>query len=190
MPAVFDNAAVFVISTIFDLYTTLLMVRLILALVHANYFDPITQFIAKLTNPIIKPLRKILPNIRNLEISTVCVIVLLEIIKFTFIILLTYGMANIVGLIVLSLGDGIKLFLQIFFYAIIIQALLSFIQPYSPFNQSLRAVTQPILQPFQRIIPLISGIDISPIPALLTLQLLILLIATPIITFGVGMAVT
>lgn len=189
MPTIFNNAAIYLISTLFDLYISVLMLRLILAAVFSNYFDPLTQFITKLTNPVVKPIRKIIPNIGRLETSSIVLILILEFIKFMIILSLTYGMPNIFGLLILSLGDGFKLFLNIFFYAIIIQALLSFIQPYSPVNQTLHALTRPILRPFQRMIPLVSGVDLSPVPALLTIQLLILILASPIISLGLGMSV-
>lgn len=185
----FNNAAIYLISTLFDLYIAVLMIRVILTVVFANYFDPLTQLITKVTNPVIKPIRKFLPNIGRVETASVVFILLLEIIKFSILIFLTFGVPNILGVLILSIGDGLKLFLQIFFYAIIVQAILSFIQPYSPMNRILQSITQPVLRPFQRFIPLVSGVDLSPIPALITLQMLMLLLTAPIISLGMGMAV-
>ena len=75
MPTPIQSALVFLINSLFDMYLFILIIRLILVWVGANYFDPITQFIVKMTDPIIKPLRRRLPNIQRIEISTLLVIV-------------------------------------------------------------------------------------------------------------------
>jgi YggT family protein len=94
----------------------------------------------------------------------------------------------VLGLLLLSMGDAIKLLLEVFFYAILVQALLSWIQPGSPINYVLYQFTAPILRPFQRFIPTINGIDISAIPALITLQFLIIILVSPLMAAGWGVA--
>jgi YggT family protein len=165
------------------------MIRLILAIVFANYFNPVTQVIVKLTNPIINPTRKILPNLGRLETATLLWIFLLEIIKYTIVISLASGLPNILGLVILAVVDSLKLVCQLFFYAIIVQAILSLVQPYSPATQLLYSFCQPLLRPFQRIIPPVSGLDLSPIPVLILLQFALMLIA-PLYSFGLGIALS
>ena len=77
-----QDGLVFLISTLFDLYLFILVVRLILVWVGVNYYDPITQFLVKMTNFIVKPLRHIIPNIGKLETATLVIIILMEAIKF------------------------------------------------------------------------------------------------------------
>jgi len=185
-----NSASLYLISTLFDLYISLLMIRLLLAVVYSNYFNPLTQFVVKLTNPIVKPIRKLIPNVRRLETATLLWIFALECIKFYILLMITYGSPNLMGILILALGDGLKLFFQILLYAIIFHILLNLLQPYSPINQPLQAMTRPILNPFQRLIPPISGIDLSPIPALILLQVLSMILASPLITLGMGIAVS
>ncbi len=188
MPDTGRAALLFLINTLFDLYIFVLIVRLVLVYVGANYFDPTTQFITKLTDFLIRPLRKIIPNYGRIEFSTLIVVIVLELIKFLAISSITFGLPNIVGLFILAFADALKLLIQTFFYAILLQAIMSWIQPYSPMNQMLYQFTSPIMRPFRRIIPPIGGIDISPIAALIILQLLIILLVNSLMSMGLRVA--
>lgn len=183
-----STAGLFLINTLFDLYLLVLMLRLILCWVGANYFNPLSQIVIKLTQPLIAPIRRRIPNIKNLETSTLIVILVLEIIKYILIGLIATGMpTNVFGLFILAVADSLKLMLDVLFYAILIQAILSWVKGnYSPISQVLLQITAPLMRPFQRIIPLVGGMDLSPIPALITLQLITILIVKPLIEFGAG----
>lgn len=177
-------ALLFLVATIFNLYLFVLIIRLILAWVNADYFHPATQFVVTCTNFIVKPLRNYIRNFKSLETATLLVILVVEIIKFFFVSLLSFGLPNIGGLFILAIGDAFKLICEVFFYAILLQAILTWLQPDAPINRVLDKFTAPILRPFQRFIPPISGFDISPIPALILLQLLRILVANEIIYAG------
>src|SRR5579883_585709 len=99
----------FLIQTVFDLYLFLLIIRLVLAWVNADYYHPVTQFIIKCTSFIVKPMRKYIPNVKDLETATVVLIIILELIKFFLISLLSFGLPNLLGLLILAIGDSIKL---------------------------------------------------------------------------------
>lgn len=189
MPESINNAGIFLITTLFDLYLFVLVIRAILVWIRADYFNPLSQFIVKLTNPLITPLRRFIPNAGRIETATVLCILFFEIVKFFLVSLLAVGLPNVFGLIVLALADSMKLVLNTLFYAILIQALLSWIQPnFSPMSQILMKITAPILRPMQRIIPPVAGFDISPIPALIGLQVLIILLISPLSALGLQMA--
>lgn len=179
-----SNGLLFLIDAIFNLYLCVLIIRLILACAHAPYNDPFTQFIIKLTGFLVKPLKRIIPDVKGIELSTIFLILVIAFIKRLLIALIPFQFPNLLGVLVLAFSDFIYLTLQIFFYAILIQAILSWFQPGSPLNQVLYQVTYPILRPFQRIIPRIQGIDISPIPALILIQLLIIVFVFPLIHLG------
>lgn len=184
-----NNAAIFLITVLFDTYLLVLMVRLILAWNRANYFNPITQVVIKLTQPVVVPLRSVLPNYRGLEISTLIIIFALVMVKFLLVGLVTFGMPNVVGLLILAAADTLKLFLNTLFYAILLQAVLSWIQQApSALSQLLMLITTPILRPIQRFAPIIGGLDFSPLIALILLQLLIILLVNPLVTLGMGVS--
>lgn len=168
-----NNAGLFLITILFDLYLFVLGGRLLLAWVRADYNNPLTRFIDTLTTPVITRLRRILPNYRNLETSTLVLILFLEIIKLFLVGLLLNIMPDVFNLLLFAILSSIKLILNIFFYVILIYAILSWIQPgYSPVSQMLAQMSSPILRPLQRIVPLIAGIDLTPLIALILLQLI------------------
>lgn len=189
MPTPLNNAAIFLITTLFDLYLMILMLRLILCWNRANYFNPITQVIINLTQPLVSPLRKILPTYRGIEFATLAIIFILQIIKISLIGIMTLGMPHIMGLLLVVAVITLKLLLNTLFYAILLQAIFSwFPQSYSALMQFLMQITSPIMRPLQRRVPLVGQFDISPIIALILIQLLIILFIDPLFAFGMGIS--
>jgi YggT family protein len=184
-----NSGVYFLINTFFDIFIFLVFIRLILVAVRVDYYNPLSQVIVKFTQPAVGFLRRIIPNFRNIELASVCLILLLEMIKFLFLGLLLIGIPNFFGLVILACADSLKTLINIFFYAILIQAIMSWVNsPYSPIAQVLTKITSPITRPFQRFIPRVNGIDISPIPAMITMQLIQLVLISPIFTTGWRMA--
>lgn len=190
MPKNVFDALIYLIYTVFDLYLFILVIRLVLVWVKAFYYDPFTQFIVKCTDPIIKPLRRIIPNIGSIETSTVIVIIALQLLKFFILSLLEFGVPNFLGLFLLAFGDAIKILLDTFFFAILFQAIMSWVNPQAQINRVLYQFTSPIMQPLHRIIPTMGGIDISPVFALILLKLLVILFIQPVISAGFAVAVS
>ncbi len=176
MPSALSNAGLFLITTLFDLYLIVLMLRIILVWVHADFSNPLSQFTIKLTNPLITPLRKIIPNYFGIEFSTLLIVYLIEVIKFSITYLLTLGaITSFVSVFILAGVDIIKLIFNIFFYAILFQAILSWVQPgASPISFVLAQMTAPILRPIRRVVPLVGGFDLSPIVAMILIQTILI----------------
>lgn len=189
MPGPIQNAEIFLLNTLLDIYLLILMLRFILCWARADYYNPITQFIVKCTKPVVTPLRRFVPTVNNIEFSTLIVMLTLAALKFLLVGLIVIGIPkNPLGLILLSLGDTLKLFLNIFFYAIFLQAILSWVQQgYTPIVQLLNQLTSPIMRHIQPFIPPIGGFDLSPIAALILLQLLIIMVANPLLALGMGL---
>ena len=181
-----NDALLFLISTLFDLYSIILIVRVLLAYAGANYFDPITQFVVRSTDFLVKPLRRFIPNVYRIEISTVLIILAIECLKYFLLSVVTQTNLSLIGIIIVALADMLKLILNTLVYAIILQVILSWVQPNSPVNFILNKITAPIMRPIQRVCPAVGGFDISPIPAIILLQLLVILIANPLMQFGLG----
>lgn len=180
------RALMFLIDTLFNLYLFILVVRLVLAWVRSDYFNPVTQFVVKMTDIFVRPLRRIFPNIKNLETATLVLILVIEMVKFFLITFISYGFPNLLGLPILASADLLYLILQTFTYAIILQAILSFVQPASPLLHVLYRFSSPIMRPIQRLVPPVGGIDLSPIPALIILQLMGIVLVTPLMALGQG----
>lgn len=162
------NPFVFLIDILFQLYATALLIRLLLQWVRADFYNPISQFIVKITDPVVKPVRRITPGFGGIDIATLILVVLIMAIKT----IIVYQTLNPLIIALVSIESTIVLCLSIFLYAIIIQAVLSWVNPdpYNPAVSLLNSLTFPVLKHFRKLIPPISGMDISPIFAIIALM--------------------
>lgn len=190
MPDALQNALIFLIESIFNIYLFILVIRLIMVWVRSDYFNPVSQFTMKATNIMVMPVRRFLPSFGQLETSTLVLLILLECVKFFLLMLINSGFPNLLGIFILSIADILYLIIQTFTYAIILQAVLSLVQPGSFMMPVLYRFTSPIMQPIQRILPPIGGFDLSPIPALIILQLLNIVLVSPLMSLGQSMLIS
>ena len=167
-----QNPFIFLIETLLDLYIIVLMLRFILQQVRADFYNPISQFIVKATSPVLNPARKIIPGFSGIDMATIVVVVVFIIVKIYIIALLSGYTPTILALLLTGVRDFITLALNIFIFSIIIQAILSWINPdpYNPVSGLLSSITRPVLEPFRRIIKPVGGLDLSPLFALIALM--------------------
>ena len=167
-----DNPLVFLIETLFDLYIIVLMLRFILQQVRADFYNPISQFVVKLTQPLVTPARRVIPSIRKIDTATLLLVIVLILVKLTLLYSIAGYPINGAQLIVKALYDIVSLTFDIFIVALFVQAILSWINPdpYHPVNKLLHSLTLPILRPIKRFVPPISGIDLSVLVALIGLM--------------------
>ncbi len=167
-----ENPLIFLLRTLLDIYTSLLMLRFLLQQVGADFYNPISQFIVKLTNPVVKPARRLIPSARSYDLATLLLVLSLIIIKIVVLASLANYSINALGLILATVQELVLLVINIFIFAIFVQAILSWVSPdpYHPVAALLRSLTDPVLRPFQQFIKPISGIDLSPLVALLALM--------------------
>ncbi len=187
----FSNAGAFLIQTLFGLYIVVIMLRFLLQWVRADFYNPLTQFIVKITNPPLLPLRRIIPGFGGLDSAA---LVLMLILKYAELLLLSllpgYSLPNLLGLAVLALVELLSLALNVFLFGIFIQAILSWIAGagHNPVASLLYQLTAPVLRPFRKLIPPVSGMDLSPMAAIIALYLAMLLIAAPLQDLARGLA--
>ena len=174
----FTNPIEFLISTLFSLYILAIMLRFLLGMVRADFYNPVSQFLVRITNPVLVPLRKVIPSVGKFDISAVALMIVLQITALTLIVLLRGGDVPVSAILIISLAKLVSLAINVFFFAIIIQVILSWINPgtYNPVTALIYSITTPILRPIQQLIPSISGIDLSPLFAIIGLQVLRMLI--------------
>ena len=165
---------VFLINTAADFCTFVLIARVILVWVHADYFNPLTQLVAKLTDFAVLRVKRFIPTVKDVELSSLLLIFLLEFVKFILIGLLLYRFPSIVGLTLLCIAEILKLTINVFFYAILVQVILSwFPYQYTQVYNLLAIITAPILRPLRHFLKPYHGFDISPVFALIGLQLIV-----------------
>jgi YggT family protein len=180
----FINAGAFLITTLFGLYILAIMLRLILQLVRADFRNVLSQFIVKVTNPPLKPLRRFIPGFAGIDMASVIMMLALQILKLFLLHILLYpSTPDPLGLIIFSLVKLISLGFYVFLFSIFILALLSWFSPdpYNPVIQILRQITEPVLRPARRLLPSTSGMDFSAMLAILVLWLCKLLLLDPLI---------
>lgn len=167
-----DNPLIFLIETLFDLYIIVLMLRFILQQVRADFYNPISQFIVKATSPVLNPARRIIPGVGGIDVATITVVIGFIAVKIFIVALLSGYSPTLPALLITGIRDFITLTLNIFIFAIIIHAILSWINPdpYNPVSGILFSITRPVLEPFRRIIKPIGGLDLSPLVALIALM--------------------
>ena len=194
----FTSPLTFLISTLFDLYILLVLLRFMLQMFRADFHNPVSQAIVKLTTPPPKYLRRGIPSISGQDAAAIVLCLAVTYIKFVLLRLLDIEAVNInntvafigsvsyLGLLIYSIADLISLFLSIFLFAILIQVILSWISPghYNPVISLVNSLATPALRPIQKFIPPIGGLDISPLFAMLAIVVLKMLLIPPIMSLA------
>lgn len=178
-----SNAGVFLVSTLFGLYILAIMLRLILQMVRADFYNPVSRFIVKITNPPLKPLRRFIPGFAGIDMASVIVMLVLQMLEIFIITLMrNFPSPDILGLFIYSLVELVVLGFYVFLVSIFILALLSWINPghYNPINNLLHQITEPVLRPVRKVLPPMSGMDLSPMLAIVGLWLIKLLLLDPL----------
>ena len=180
-----NTAAVYVLQTLGSLYLLIVLLRFVLQLVRANFYNPLCQFIVKATQPLLKPLRRVIPSLFGLDMSSLVLAILVQLALMALTLLLTYGTTgNFIQLLIWAIIGVTALFLKIFFFALIIRVILSWVAPgsHNPGAELVNQICEPALAPFRRLLPNLGGLDISPILAFMVLKLLDMLVINNLAT--------
>jgi YggT family protein len=170
------NALVYLVDSLLTIYLYVLILRFVMQLSRADFRNQIAHAVLVVTNPVIMPLRRILPPIGKIDTATVVAIIVFAALTIAAVQVLAGGsMLDPVTWIQLTFLSLLRAFIQFYTFALIIYALLSWVVPagYSPPMAILGAICDPILAPFRRLIPPIGGIDLSVLWALLLLGVLL-----------------
>lgn len=167
-----QQALIFIVATLSQLYLFVMLLRLWLPWLGADFRNPIAQGILRLTSPLVVPVRRLVPPIGKLDTATVLVAFGLQYLTILVILLINGAMAEIVPIAITALLDLVILSCRLFTFAIIIHIVLSWIAPgtYNPATALIASLVEPLLRPFRRIVPSLGGLDISPIFAIILLQ--------------------
>lgn len=182
------NPVEFLITTLFQLYIILVMLRFLLQWVRADFYNPFSQFIVKVTNPLLKPLRRFVPGIGGIDMASVVLMLLLQFISLALVLLIRGGGIELLALIIWSLAELIELAFNVFIFSIIIQAIMSWFNQghYNPVSSLLYSLNEPLLRPARRLIPPIQGLDLSPLVVLIALQVIKMLVIPPLRYLATG----
>ena len=167
------NAINFLISTFFDLYIMVVLLRIWLQAARADFYNPFSQFVVKATQPVVAPLRRVIPSIGSIDMATVLFAYALCVLKFVLIVMLSSGGAAILSVQFLFLGllSLVKAAGGLLFWVLLLRAIMSWIsQGRNPIEYVFHQLTEPMLAPIRRIIPAMGGLDLSVLVLFIGLQ--------------------
>lgn len=173
---------IFLIDSLFSLYILAILLRFLLQWCGADFYNPISQFLVKATHPPLRILRRFVPSIGRIDTSSLVLVLSLQMLADFSILLLKGVTINIGALAILSFTQLISLLINVLVFAVFARALLSWMNP-GAFNAAasiLATLTEPLLDLCRRIIPNLGGIDLSPLAALLLLQLAKMVLLPPL----------
>ncbi len=178
MNATGSNALTFLITTLTDLYVTAVLLRLLLQWVRADFYNPVCQFLVRITNPLLVPLRRVIPSIGRIDTASIVLMLGLEFIVTWIVVQLGPVAFPAPQIFVYSVMKLLGTLLWTWFFLIIAMVILSWVgrgarHPVIPLVYQL---TEPLLRPVRRVIPPIAGIDLSPLFVLIALRFLLVLL--------------
>ncbi|MFO1504093.1 MAG: YggT family protein [Steroidobacteraceae bacterium] len=173
------KALQFIVETLIGLFQVLLLLRLLMQLSRADFRNPIGRAIVQITDPLIRPLRRVFPPMGKADTASFIAVILVAVAK-VWILQLLFGMGLPSAFFMLrwAVIDLARLVLKTYLFSIILNAILSFVAPgnYSPAQSILASICEPLLKPFRRIIPPVAGLDLSPLWVAIIIQALLLVI--------------
>lgn len=184
-PSYATNPLIFLISTACTLYILALMLRFLLQSAGANYYNPISQFLVRVTNPVVGPFQRLLPKLGRFDLSPVVVMFLIQAAAVYLVVWLHIGSTlpvSAFGILAVDVtGRLIGLLLNLYTILIFIMVIVSWVNPgaHHPGLELLHQVIDPIMRPIRSFMPDMGGIDLSPLVALVGLHLVRMLVVYP-----------
>lgn len=172
-----NNAFYFLLDTVFNLYLMVVLLRIWLQASRADFYNPLSQFVVKVTNPVLIPLRRLLPSIGKLDTGAVVLALLVSAGKMFLLQLLLVGQFDLIALLIGAVVTTVKELFSLLFWVLIIRAILSwFAQGRNPMEMVLIQLTEPLLAPVRKVVPPMGGLDLSVLIVLVALQFLQILL--------------
>lgn len=167
-----ENPFIFLIDTIFSIYIAIMLLRFILQQVGADFYNPVSQFVVKATQPLVSVARRFIPSLKKIDTATLALVLTLILIKLVILLSIAGYPINAPQLLVKALYDLTSLTFDIFIVALFVQAILSWVNPdpYHPVSSLLSNLTFPVLRPIRKIVPPMGGLDLSTLVALIGLM--------------------
>ena len=176
------NPAVFLIQTLFGLYILAVLLRFLLQWARADFYNPISQFLVKVTTPPLRLLRRFIPGFGGIDLAAIILAWGLKYLELLLILLISGITANFLAPLLWAIPELVELLINIYLFAILIQVILSWINPgsYNPASALLYSLTDPVMRPARKLLPPMSGLDLSPMLVMIALVLLKMLLLPPL----------
>jgi len=180
------QALTFLVQVAFGLYILAVLLRLLMQWARADFRNPVARLVLRVTDPLVVPLRRVVPGIAGIDLATVLLALALQALELVVLGLLLGRVPGPAGLAVGSLAALAGFVIQIYTVTIIVEAVLSWVAPGAghPIAWLLTQLNAPVLRPFRRLVPSVGGIDLSPLAALIVLQLVQILVVQRLADWG------
>ncbi|GGC70070.1 YggT family protein [Marinobacter halophilus] len=172
-------------------YMTIVLLRFLLQLARADFYNPITQFVVKATNPPLHPMRRVIPVLGGIDGAALVLAIIIQAITFFLILVALNGgipAINPLTLLVWAVLNVLGLIVKIYFWSVIAVVVVSWIAPQSghPAIQLVAQITEPVMRPVRKIMPSMGGLDLSPIIVFLILNVISVMIDHMKLAAGLG----
>ncbi|HBS41421.1 MAG TPA: YggT family protein [Oceanospirillales bacterium] len=178
-----SQVGLLLLNSIGSLILLIIVLRFLLQLVRADFYNPLSQMIVKFTNPMLIPLRRVIPGFGGLDVASLVLAFAAQYLLITLVAMLAFKTANLPWLLMLgwSAVGLLKLMLNIYFWGMIIMVIASWVAPnsYNPALILINQLLEPVTAPIRRIMPDMGGLDLSPLIVLLGIQVVEILLLTP-----------
>lgn len=181
-----NDAGFFLIDIFVGLYVLVVLLRYLLQLTRADFYNPVSQFLVKATNPPLAWLRRLIPSFGALDAPTLILLLCLQLLEIGLKTFLLGHAPTLIGLVTLAVGELLKLTIYILVIALFARAIMSWFTGagYPPLAKLVYTFTESVLGPARRILPSSAGLDLSPIAVFIVLMLAMKLIVQPLLDFG------
>ncbi len=176
------DPVIFLIDTLLSLYILAIVLRFLFQWTRADFYNPISQFLVKITHPPLKIIRRFVPSVGKIDTSSIVFALALQMLADFSILALKGVMVSITALIILSFAQLLSLFINIFIFAVFARAIMSWFDSgnYNSASSLLQSLTEPLLNMCRKVMPDLGGIDLSPLVALVVLQLAKMMVLPPL----------
>ena len=178
-----SQVGLLLLNSIGSLILLIIVLRFLLQLVRADFYNPLSQMIVKFTNPMLIPLRRVIPGFGGLDVASLVLAFAAQYLLITLVAMLAFKTANLPWLLMLGWNAVglLKLMLNIYFWGMIIMVIASWVAPnsYNPALILINQLLEPVTAPIRRIMPDMGGLDLSPLIVLLGIQVVEILLLTP-----------
>ncbi len=185
----FADAGLFLVDTVLGIYILIVLLRFLFQLARADFYNPLSQFIVKASNPPLARLRQLIPSLWGIDLGAIVLLLLLEGLRLALTALMLGHTPRVSGVLILSIGELLKLTVYVIVFSIFVRALLSWVSSgtRNPMARLLGSFTEPLLAPARRLLPATGGLDLSPIIVFMALMLGLKLIVQPLLDMGRAM---
>jgi YggT family protein len=184
----FVDVAVFLINLVVGIYLYTLIARVWMQKCRVNYWNPLSQFVLKVTNPLVKPCRRFIPGYAGIDFSVIFLVFVIQSLVIAFYLLIAdHGFPAWLPCVSFLVGQVFNTTLNFFTCIVILGAVMSWfiVRGNNPGYQLISSLTRPLIKKAQRFVPLVGGFDLSPLIILVFLQVIRMLMVWPLFAFSV-----